>query len=109
MSSKNPYFYKQNNKNISEKKDTKRSKEAVIKINKKIKCFSDFKKNIKYITRDYQLPLYDDEGYKYEGKEAIKNYIDIYNADGAIPDFLHSRKKEKNEVFNFSSYKNYKR
>ena len=49
-----------------------RSNEAVIKINKKIKCLIDFKKNIKYITRDYQLPLYDDEGNIYEGKEEIK-------------------------------------
>ncbi len=78
-----------------------RSNEAVIKINKKIKCLIDFKKNIKYITRDYQLPLYDDEGNIYEGKEEIKYYIELYNIDCVIPGYLHSRRKERNEVFNF--------
>lgn len=112
MSITNSYIYKQKNKNILEKKDTLRSKEALIKINKKIKCFSDFKKNIKYITRNYELPLYSYEGYEidgeydfvqyeYEGREEIKKYIEFFNFDGAIPEYLHSRKKERNEVFNF--------
>ncbi len=104
MPNKNPYIYKQMNKHISEEKDNLRSKEVVIKINKKIKCFSDFKKNIKYITKDYELPLYDEyenERYIYDTKESIKDYIDLFNFDSVLPEYLYSRKKERNKVFNF--------
>lgn len=47
------------------------------------------------------MPLYDDEGNKYEGVDEIKEYINLYNFDGAIPEYEHSRKKERREVLNF--------
>lgn len=99
--SKSSYNYKKKNYSTNKNENNPRGKEAVIKITGKSKNLDAFKRHIEYITRDYELPLYDDEGYKYEGKEAIKNYIDIYNADGAIPEYEHSRKKERNEVMNF--------
>ena len=45
--------------------------------------------------------MYDNDGNKYEGKDEIKDYIDMYNFDNAIPDYDESIYKERREVLNF--------
>lgn len=102
--SKSAYNYKRKNQSIQEnspKKYNPRSKEAVIKITGKSTNLDAFKRHIEYITREYTLPLFDDEGNIYKCEEDIKDYIKLYNIDGAIPEYEHSRKKERNEVMNF--------
>jgi len=97
-SSNTVYNYKKKSKSNSE--DNARSKEAVIKMTDKIKYFEKFKDHIEYITRDYTLALYDSDGIAYKGEEAIKEFVDFYNFDGAIP-LYKDIKKERNEVFRF--------
>lgn len=99
--SKNSYNYKKKNYTTNKNDNNPRGKEAVIKITGNTKNLDAFKRHIEYITRDYELPLYDDEGNIYEGKDEIKEYIELYNIDGAIPEYEHSRKKERREVLNF--------
>lgn len=99
--SKTAYNHKKKNKNSTKNKDNPRGKEAVIKITGSSKNLDVFKKHIEYITRDYELPLYDNDGNKYEGKDEIKDYIDLYNHDGAIPEFENINGKERREVMNF--------
>lgn len=99
--SKTSYNHKQKNKNSTKNKDNPRAKEAVIKITGSSKNLDVFKRHIEYITRDYELPLYDNDGNKYEGKDEIKDYIDLYNHDGAIPEFEKINGKERREVMNF--------
>ncbi len=99
--SKSSYNYKKKNYSTNKNENNPRGKEAVIKITGKSKNLDVFKRHIEYITRDYELPLYDNYGNIYDGKEAIKNYIELYNIDGAIPEYEHTRKRERNEVMNF--------
>lgn len=99
--SKSSYNYKKKNYSTNKNENNPRGKEAVIKITGKSKNLDSFKRHIEYITRDYELPLYDDDGNKYEGKEEIKNYIELYNIDGAIPEYENTKKRERNEVMNF--------
>jgi len=84
-----------------EDKDNPRSKEAVIKITSKSKYLESFKRHIEYITRDYTLALYDNDGIEYKGEEAIKEFVEFYNFDGAIPLYKDIKGKERNEVINF--------
>ena len=99
--SKSSHNYKKKNYSTNKNENNPRGKEAVIKITGNTKNLESFKRHIEYITRDYELPLYDNYGNIYEGKEAIKNYIELYNIDGAIPEYEHTRKRERNEVMNF--------
>ncbi len=98
ISSKTVYNYKQKNR---KKKNSLRGKEAVIKITGNSKNFEMFKRHIEYITRDYELPLYDSDGIEYKGKNEIKEFIEFYNIDGAIPNFKDVEGKERREVMNF--------
>ncbi len=80
--SKSAYNYKRKNQNSKEnspKKYNPRSKEAVIKITGKSTNLDAFKRHIEYITREYTLPLFDDEGNIYKGEEDIKDYIKLWN------------------------------
>ncbi|MBL3519487.1 spore coat protein CotH [Arcobacter lanthieri] len=99
--SKSSYNYKKKNYSTNKNENNPRGKEAVIKISGNSKNFDSFKRHIEYITRDYELPLYDNEGNKYEGKEEIKEYVELYNIDGAIPDYEDTLKRERREVLNF--------
>ena len=99
--SKSSHNYKKKNYSTNKNENNPRGKEAVIKITGNTKNLESFKRHIEYITRDYELPLYDNYGNIYEGKEAIKNYIELYNIDGTIPEYEYTRKKERNEVMNF--------
>lgn len=98
--SNSTYNYKKKNYSKNKNENNPRGKEAVIKITGKSKNLDAFKRHIEYITRDYELPLYDDSGNIYEGKDEIKEYIELYNIDGAIPEY-ETNKKERNEVLNF--------
>jgi len=100
FSSNTVYNYKKKSKK-DEKLDNPRSKEAVIKITSKSKYLESFKRHIEYITRDYTLPLYDNDGIEYKGEEAIKEFVEFYNFDGAIPLYKDIKGKERNEVINF--------
>ncbi len=95
------YTYKQKNKTFIKNKDNSRSKEVVTKITGNSKNFDVFKRHIEYITREYKLPLYDNEGNKYEGKEEIKEFVKNYNFDDAIPQYKELKGKERREVMNF--------
>ena len=99
--SKSSHNYKKKNYSTNKNENNPRGKEAVIKITGNTKNLESFKRHIEYITRDYELPLYDDEGNIYEGKDEIKDYIDMYNFDNAIPDYDESIYKERREVLNF--------
>ena len=99
--SKSSYNYKKKNYSTNKNENNPRGKEAVIKISGNSKNLDSFKRHIEYITRDYELPLYDDEGNIYEGKDEIKEYIELYNIDGAIPEYENTNKRERREVLNF--------
>ncbi|RBQ27618.1 MobP1 family relaxase [Arcobacter sp. CECT 9188] len=99
--SKTSYSYKKKNYSTNKNENNPRGKEAVIKISGNSKNFDSFKRHIEYITRDYELPLYDYDGNKYEGKDEIKEYVELYNIDGAIPDYEDTIKRERREVLNF--------
>ena len=99
--SKSSHNYKKKNYSTNKNENNPRGKEAVIKITGNTKNLESFKRHIEYITRDYELPLYDNDGNKYEGKDEIKDYIDMYNFDNAIPDYDESIYKERREVLNF--------
>lgn len=99
--SKSSYNYKKKNYGKNKNENNPRSKEAVLKITGKSKNFDSFKRHIEYITRDYELPLYDNDGNIYQSKEEIKEYMELYNIDGAIPEYENSNKRERNEVINF--------
>ena len=102
--SKSTYNYNRKNANSNTNKNNKynpRGKEAVIKITGKSTNLDAFKRHIEYITREYELPLFDSDGNIYKGEEEIKEYIELYNIDGAIPEYEDRRKKERNEVMNF--------
>ena len=96
--SKSSHNYKKKNYSTNKNENNPRGKEAVIKITGNTKNLESFKRHIEYITRDYELPLYDNDGNKYEGKDEIKDYIDMYNFDNAIPDYDESIYKERREV-----------
>ena len=99
--SKSSHNYKKKNYSTNKNENNPRGKEAVIKITGNTKNLESFKRHIEYIKRDYELPLYDNDGNKYEGKDEIKDYIDMYNFDNAIPDYDESIYKERREVLNF--------
>lgn len=99
--SKSSYNYKKKNYSTNKNENNPRGKEAVIKISGNSKNLDSFKRHIEYITRDYELPLYDDEGNIYESKDEIKEYIELYNIDGAIPEYENTNKRERREVLNF--------
>ncbi|MFA7087363.1 MAG: MobP1 family relaxase, partial [Aliarcobacter sp.] len=99
--SKSSHNYKKKNYSTNKNENNPRGKEAVIKITGNTKNLESFKRHIEYITREYELPLYDNDGNKYEGKDEIKDYIDMYNFDNAIPDYDESIYKERREVLNF--------
>ncbi|UYF42556.1 MobP1 family relaxase [Aliarcobacter cryaerophilus] len=99
--SKSSHNYKKKNYSTNKNENNPRGKEAVIKITGNTKNLESFKRHIEYITREYELPLYDNDGNKYEGKDEIKDYIDMYNFDNAIPDYDETLNKERREVLNF--------
>ena len=102
--SKSSYNYKKKNYknyNTNKNKNNPRGKEAVIKITGNSKNLNSFKRHIEYITRDFELPLYDNYVNIYDGKDDIKDYIELFNIDGAIPEYEDTRKRERREVLNF--------
>lgn len=99
--SKSSYNYKNKNYSVNKNKNNSRGKEAVIKITGNSKNLNSFKRHIEYITRDFELPLYDNYVNIYDGKDDIKDYIELFNIDGAIPEYEDTRKRERREVLNF--------
>lgn len=102
--SKTVFSYKQKikkTKTYTKKPDHKRSKEVMVKITGNSKNLDAVKRHIEYITRDYELPLFDDKGNIYKGQEDINDYVKLFNFDGVIPEYEDSLKKERREVIHF--------
>lgn len=98
--SKSSYNYKKKNYSTNKNENNPRGKEVVIKISGNSKNLDSFKRHIEYITRDYELSLYDNYGNIYE-KDQIKRHINVFNFDKVIPEYEHTNKRERREVMNF--------
>lgn len=100
---KSSFNYKKNKQIISKNKpiiNKNFSKEVLVKITGNSKNFQAFKAHIKYITRNDELEIYEDENITYKGKEETKEFLKDFNSNfiNKIPN-KNENLKEKREAY----------